>query len=192
MQSINPYTGEVIKTYTPLSENEIKDAIDKADKAFENWQKTNFNRRAELMHGCASVLRNERDELAQLMTLEMGKPITESKAEIEKCAWVCEYFADNASKFLKPQPIATDADQSYIRYDPLGVILAVMPWNFPFWQVFRFAAPTIMAGNVGLLKHASNVQGCALKIEEDLSASRLSGRYFSNTRDSFGSGESSS
>ncbi len=166
MQSINPYTNKVVKTYDPLTEKEINAALVKAEGAFKKWQNTDFSDRSANMHRCAMVLRNERDELANLMTMEMGKPITESRAEIEKCAWVCDYYADEAEDFLRSRPVETDASNSFIRYEPLGAILAVMPWNFPFWQVFRFAAPTLMAGNVGLLKHASNVQGCGLKIEE--------------------------
>ncbi len=147
--------------------------IDEVDKVlhlvkdtFNEWKETAFNERAKLMLNAANVLREQSEELSKLMTEEMGKPIVQSRAEIEKCAWVCEYYAENAEKFLSDELIATDAAKSFVTYQPLGVVLAVMPWNFPFWQVFRFAAPGLMAGNAGLLKHSSNVSGCALAIEE--------------------------
>lgn len=146
--------------------SEVNNIIDLTADAFEKWKETSFGHRSNLMMKAAQVLKAKREEYSELMTLEMGKPISQSKAEVEKCAWVCEYYADNAEKFLKDELIQTDASKSFVTYQPLGTVLAVMPWNFPFWQVFRFAAPGLMAGNAGILKHASNVSGCALAIEE--------------------------
>lgn len=166
IQTINPATGRIEKTFVEFSKEEIKKAIDDSHQAFLRWKKTDFYERSKLMKNVASVLKNKRDEYAFIITTEMGKPIKQSIAEIEKCAWVCEYFADNSEKMLEKEIIETDASESYVEFDPLGIILAVMPWNFPFWQVFRFAAPSIMAGNVGLLKHSSNVPMCALAIEQ--------------------------
>lgn len=166
LQSINPFNQEVIQKYKDHSQNEINHIITKADREFTKWKQTNFENRAILLCNTASILKNNIDIYSKIMTMEMGKPIRESRAEIEKCAWVCEYYAENGQKFLSPQEVKTDASKSYVTFQPLGVILAVMPWNFPFWQVFRFAAPTLMAGNVGILKHSSNVSGCALAIEQ--------------------------
>ena len=132
----------------------------------KSWKETSFGQRSKLMMNAADVLRRNKEDYSRLMTLEMGKPIAQSRAEVEKCAWVCEYYADNAEKFLADELIETDATKSFVSFQPLGIVLAVMPWNFPFWQVFRFAAPGLMAGNAGILKHASNVSGCALAIEE--------------------------
>jgi len=166
IQSINPANNQVIKTYQEISDIELSEVLSKMQTAFEDWKTKSFNYRASLMKTAAKILRNKKEEFSKLMTLEMGKPIVQSRAEIDKCAWVCDYYADNAEKFLQDEIIQTDATKSFVTYQPLGVVLAVMPWNFPFWQVFRFAAPTLMAGNVGLLKHASNVSGCSLAIEE--------------------------
>ena len=166
IKSINPANLEVIQTYQASPPSEIKKIINAANEAFESWKKTSFNQRSKLMFNAAGVLRNNIDEYSRLMTLEMGKPFTQSKAEVEKCAWVCEYYAENAEKFLADELIKTDAAKSFVTFQSLGVVLAVMPWNFPFWQVFRFAAPGLMAGNAGILKHASNVSGCALAIEK--------------------------
>ncbi|NIQ94580.1 MAG: aldehyde dehydrogenase family protein, partial [Desulfuromonadales bacterium] len=137
-----------------------------AHEAWKSWSETTFAERAELMRKAAEVLRKEKDEFARIMALEMGKPLNDGRGESEKCALVCDYYADNAEKFLADEPFNTDASKSYAAFRPLGVVLAVMPWNFPFWQVFRFAAPALMAGNAGVLKHASNVPKCALAIEE--------------------------
>ena len=166
IQSINPYTEEIIKTYPEHSQAEIRDIIKIAYKAFENWNDVGFDERSSLMKKASDVLRKRKDEFGELMTLEMGKPIQQSIAEVEKCAWVCDYYSENAKHFLADEIIKTDASKSYVSYQPLGVVLAIMPWNFPFWQVFRFAAPGLMAGNAGILKHSSNVSGCALAIEE--------------------------
>lgn len=167
MKSINPYTGEVLKEYTEPTEKEVMAAIKFAQQGFHNWQMTTFDQRSKMMRKAAEVLRDNQDKYARIMSLEMGKVIKEAKSEVEKCAWVCDYYAENAGRFLADSPIPLpDGKKAKKVYDPLGIILAVMPWNFPFWQVFRFAAPNLMAGNVGLLKHASNVPQCALAIEE--------------------------
>lgn len=166
--TINPATGETIKTFEPLKDAEIAAKLDLAGQAFEQYRRTNFSQRSHWLQNAAEILEQEKADFAKLMTLEMGKPFKAAIAEIEKCALVCRYYAEHAPGFLADVPVKTDASHSVVRYQPLGVILAVMPWNFPFWQVFRFAAPTLMAGNVGLLKHASNVPQCALAIEDIL------------------------
>ncbi|MBS3945947.1 MAG: NAD-dependent succinate-semialdehyde dehydrogenase [Melioribacter sp.] len=166
IQTINPATGKIEKTYVELSKEEIKNSINYAQQAYLKWKETDINERSRLMKNAASVMKNKRDEYGYIITTEMGKPIKQAIAEVEKCAWVCEYFAENAGRMLTIERIETDASESYVEFNPLGVILAVMPWNFPFWQVFRFAAPSLMAGNVGLLKHSSNVPMCALAIEQ--------------------------
>ena len=164
--SINPATGEVLKDYPDMNENKIDEILNHSNDSFLEWKKTSFSERAGKMKKAHDILLRRKDEFAEIMTLEMGKPIIQSISEIEKCAWVCEYFAENAETYLLNEKIKTDASESYVTYQPLGVVLAIMPWNFPFWQVFRFAAPNLMAGNAGVLKHASNVTGCALAIEE--------------------------
>ena len=164
--SINPATGKVLKNYPDMNENQIDEILNQSNGTFLEWEKTDFSERAGKMKKAHDILIKRKDEFAEIMTLEMGKPIIQSISEIEKCAWVCEYFAENAETFLSNEIIKTDARDSYVTYQPLGVVLAIMPWNFPFWQVFRFAAPNLMAGNSGILKHASNVTGCALAIEE--------------------------
>ncbi len=166
IKSINPATDKEIKTYNEMSADEITKIISNAHQSFVAWQKTDFKTRSAKMKKAAEVLRFNKNKWAEIMTLEMGKPVNQSISEVEKCAWVCDYFADNAEKFLTDEMIKTDAAKSFVTYRPLGVILAIMPWNFPFWQVFRFAAPNLMAGNAGVLKHSSNVTGCALTIEE--------------------------
>lgn len=166
--TINPATGETVKTFEPLSNEEISLRIEIAQQAFASYRNTSFAQRSEWLHAAAKILVDEREHFGKLMTLEMGKPIAAAIAEVEKSAWVCRYYADHAAEFLADTPIGTDASRSFVRYQPLGVVLAVMPWNFPFWQVFRFAAPALMAGNVGLLKHASNVPQSALAIEDIL------------------------
>ncbi len=164
--SMNPYTGKEIKIYKNHSKKEIEEIIQKADRRFYTWRETSFAERKRLMLAAASELRKNKEEYAETMTLEMGKPISQAIAEVEKCAWVCEFYAENAQAQLQNEIIKTDAYKSYVSYEPLGVVLAVMPWNYPYWQVFRFAAPALMAGNIGVLKHASNVFGCALNIEK--------------------------
>jgi succinate-semialdehyde dehydrogenase/glutarate-semialdehyde dehydrogenase len=165
-KSINPATGEEINSYPDLNESGIEKILNLSNKTFIQWQSTNFSKRSEKMKNAHNILLKRKEEFAKIMTLEMGKPVVQSISEIEKCAWVCDYFADNAEDFLSNKEIKTDASRSYVAYQPLGAVLAIMPWNFPFWQVFRFAAPNLMAGNAGVLKHASNVTGCALSIEE--------------------------
>lgn len=166
IQSINPATGEVIETFEPFSEAQINEALDSARSAFREWRETTFAERGALFHRLANHLRDRKAELARMATLEMGKPIVESEAEVEKCAWNCDYYADNAEKFLADERVTTNATESYVSFQPLGVVLALMPWNFPYWQVIRFAAPALMAGNTAVLKHASNVSRCALEIEK--------------------------
>ncbi|WP_066377536.1 NAD-dependent succinate-semialdehyde dehydrogenase [Anabaena sp. CA = ATCC 33047] len=164
--TINPATGETLKTFEPLNDVEIAAKLDTAQQAFEKYRHTSFAERSQCLMAAASILEQEKADFAKIMTLEMGKPYKAAIAEVEKCAVVCRYYAEHAADFLADVTVKTDASHSFVRYQPLGVILAVMPWNFPFWQVFRFAAPALMAGNVGLLKHASNVPQCALAIEE--------------------------
>ncbi len=166
LQSVNPATGEVLETFTAVSGRGLDGIIAQSHAAFLEWRTVPFKVRAERMRQAAQILRRRRAEFARTMTLEMGKPITQGEAEVDKCAWACDYYADSAEGFLAVQPRETDAKKSYVRFEPLGIVLAVMPWNFPFWQVFRFAAPALMAGNAGVLKHASNVPRCALQIEE--------------------------
>ena len=166
LQSVNPATEEKIESYNEHTRQEINTILEKVDKSQKSWEKTEFSERSQLMKRAAEVLRSNSDKYAKLMTQEMGKPITGARSEVEKCAWVCEYYAENSVEFLSDEVIETDASQSFVTFRPMGVVLAVMPWNFPFWQVFRFAAPGLMAGNAGVLKHASNVTGCALAIEE--------------------------
>jgi succinate-semialdehyde dehydrogenase/glutarate-semialdehyde dehydrogenase len=165
IQSINPATGDVIKSYDDMSQEAINEAISKSHDAFLGWRRTTFSKRAEHMRQAAALLRERANPLAKLMAEEMGKPIKDGRAEAEKCGWVCDYYAEHAEHFLQPETIETEASKSFVTFQPLGVICAVMPWNFPLWQVFRFAAPALMAGNAAVLKHASSVPGCALAIE---------------------------
>lgn len=166
VKSINPYTLKTLEEFELINSEAINEKVDSAENTFLQWRNVAFAERSGKMLNAARVLRENKERYARNITLEMGKTLTESVAEVEKCAWVCEFYATHAASFLADELIHTDASKSYVRYDPLGVILAVMPWNFPFWQVFRFAAPALMAGNVCLLKHASNVFRCALHIEE--------------------------
>jgi succinate-semialdehyde dehydrogenase/glutarate-semialdehyde dehydrogenase len=166
MQSINPHSGQTIRTYDPQDDAQVERLLAGAESAFHDWKKSGFSDRAQLMKSAGSVLRQRKQELAELMADEMGKVVRDGIAEIEKCAGCCDHYAENAQQYLANQQVPTDAEESYIAFEPLGPVLAVMPWNFPFWQVFRFAAPALMAGNIGVLKHASNVSGCALAIED--------------------------
>jgi acyl-CoA reductase-like NAD-dependent aldehyde dehydrogenase len=165
IQSINPATEEVIAQFAPHSDAQVSQILDQARRAFVKWRAVPLTERSALLQRVADYLRTNKSSLALLATQEMGKPIAEAEAEVEKCAWNCDYFAENAEHFLADQHVVTRATQSYVAFRPLGVILAVMPWNFPYWQVFRFAAPALMAGNTVVLKHASNVSGVALEIE---------------------------
>ncbi|MGI8838330.1 MAG: NAD-dependent succinate-semialdehyde dehydrogenase [Pyrinomonadaceae bacterium] len=164
--SINPATGETLKTFESLTKAQVDEKLQRASDTFRVYRHTSFAQRTAMMNRAAEILESEKQDLAQLMTTEMGKPIKGAVGEADKCAWVCRYYAETAQQHLADELVETDAAKSYVKFQPLGPVLAVMPWNFPFWQVFRFAAPALMAGNVGLLKHASNVPQCALAIED--------------------------
>jgi succinate-semialdehyde dehydrogenase/glutarate-semialdehyde dehydrogenase len=166
IKSTNPFTEEIIKEFEGLDNSQINEKINLAQEAFLDWRKKTYSERAEYIKKLASILKTKNREIGMLATLEMGKPIKQAIAEVEKCAWAMEYYAENAENILAKEKIDVEKCESYVQFDPMGVILAVMPWNFPFWQVLRFAAPAIMAGNVAILKHASNVPQCSLKIEE--------------------------
>ncbi len=166
LQSINPATEEIIHEYREMDSTEWQVILERVRQDYENWSRSGFIIRSQFMRNAAQLLRDRKEQYGGLMTAEMGKPIAQSLAEVEKCAWVCDYYAENAEIFLTDDEIPTEMTSSYVAYKPLGIILAVMPWNFPFWQVFRFAAPALMAGNGAVLKHASNVSGCSLAIEE--------------------------
>jgi succinate-semialdehyde dehydrogenase/glutarate-semialdehyde dehydrogenase len=166
--TINPATGQLLKSFEPLSPSQIEAKLKLAAATFATFRKLSFADRAAMMNKAAEILESDKDEIGRLMTTEMGKTFRSAVDEAVKCAWACRYYAENAENFLADEDVATNAKRSYVKYQPMGVILAIMPWNFPFWQVFRFIAPGLMAGNVGLLKHASNVPQCALKVEEIL------------------------
>jgi succinate-semialdehyde dehydrogenase/glutarate-semialdehyde dehydrogenase len=168
LKSVDPTTGKAIREYEEASPAAVTRMLEAAETAFQSWRHTTFEHRAEVVAQAGTLLRARVDELALLMAAEMGKPIPQGRSEVEKCATCCEHYARQAAAYLADDEVATEATHSFVRYEPLGPVLAVMPWNFPFWQVFRFAAPALMAGNVGLLKHASNVTGCALAIEDIL------------------------
>jgi succinate-semialdehyde dehydrogenase / glutarate-semialdehyde dehydrogenase len=165
-KSINPHNGKIVGEYTAQTPSEVQSALNQAETSFVAWRKVPIAERAKLMLNVSKILRENVEEYARMITLEMGKPIVESRAEVNKCAWVCDYYAEHTADFLKDEVIATDAQRSFVKHEPIGAVLAIMPWNFPYWQVFRFAAPTLMAGNTGVLKHASNVFGCASQIQE--------------------------
>ena len=164
--SINPATGEITRTFEAATEAEIDAALARADAAWHSYRRTSFAARAGWLIAAARILESDQDRLGRLMTLEMGKPIAAARAEAAKCALACRYYAEHGERLMADEPIEAGPGRAFIRYQPIGAVLAVMPWNFPFWQVFRFAAPALMAGNVGLLKHASNVPQCALAIED--------------------------
>ena len=163
--TVNPTTGETLVNFAPLTDAEIESKLALAESAFKTYKKTDFTTRSNWLNQAATILERDKAKFAEIMTLEMGKPLKSAIAEVEKCALVCRFYSEKAPEFLADVSVSTDASSSYVSYQPLGIILAVMPWNFPFWQVFRFAAPALMAGNVGILKHASNVPQCALAIE---------------------------
>ena len=165
INTINPATEEIVGQYEEHDQAALTELINNAARAFVSWRESTSEQRSRMIRAAADVLRKRQNVLAPLMSTEMGKPIRQAEAEIEKCALVCEYYAENAATFLRPESACIEEARAYVRFDPLGPVLAIMPWNFPFWQVFRFAAPALMAGNVGILKHASNVTGCALAIE---------------------------
>lgn len=178
MKTINPATGETIKEYEQMNDAEIDSIINKAAAAQNEWKRQSYEERAVYLNRMAEILRERKDSLAELMADEMGKPLAQGVSEAEKCAWVCEYYAEHASSFLENEKIETDGSKSYVTYNPLGTVLAIMPWNFPFWQLFRFAAPALMAGNAAILKHAPNVTGCALEIENIIHESGLPTEIF--------------
>jgi succinate-semialdehyde dehydrogenase / glutarate-semialdehyde dehydrogenase len=182
MKATNPTTGETLREYPDHSPDEVAQRLERAARAFEGWRRTSFASRARPLRAVAAVLRQRQGELARLMTLEMGKPIAQSESEVEKCAWACEYFAEHAEGDLATESVPSDAARSFVRYDPLGPILAVMPWNFPLWQVVRAAAPALMAGNVLVLKHASNVPGCADELERAFGDAGYPVGVFQNVR----------
>ena len=182
ISTTNPATGETIETYAEMSAGEIQEIIEKTSEAQRAWSQTTFAERSERLRTLASILREDQQRLATLISQEMGKPIAQARAEVEKCALGCDFYADHAEAFLAPEVVETDASRSFVAYRPLGVVLAIMPWNFPFWQVLRFAAPALMAGNGALLKHASNVTGCALAIEELFSRAGYPGNLFRTLR----------
>lgn len=179
-KSINPANDEVIAEYELISTERMNGVIDQSFDAFHEWRRVSFGERAAHMRRAAEVLRKRKGEYAELMTREMGKPIGQGEGEVEKCAWVCEYYAENAERMLAPYEVETNASRSFVTYQPLGPIFAIMPWNFPLWQVFRFAAPHLMAGNTGLLKHAPNVIGCAQAIEDVFHAADFPDNVFRN------------
>lgn len=166
IKSVNPYTEEVNWTYDALSFGDCEDQIERSRAAFSGWSSLSVEERTLYIARAAEVFRQNKRVYAEIITKEMGKPITQSLAEIEKCAWLCDYYAENAAEFLKDEVVETEAEKSYVAFEPLGIILGIMPWNFPFWQAFRFAVPTLIAGNMCLLKHASNVPRSALEIEK--------------------------
>ena len=180
--TINPATGAVIQIYDPLTSEAIDQCLTQAQSAFRTYRTTTFEQRSRWLYEAAQVLETHKQVYGELMTLEMGKPLGSAIAEVEKCAWVCRFYADQAEGFLQDDETDTDASQSFVRYQPLGAVLAVMPWNFPFWQVLRFAAPTLMAGNVALLKHASNVPRCAEAIEQVFTKAGFPAGVFQNLR----------
>lgn len=165
IEVVNPATGMTVRTVEETPQDELDGIVESVQQAFLAWRETSFDERAACLRAAVAVLRDRAGDYARLMAEEMGKPVRDGRAEAEKCAWVCEYYAENGARFLASEPVETDARESFVAFRPLGVVLAVMPWNFPFWQVFRFAAPGLMAGNAALLKHASNVPGSALAIE---------------------------
>ena len=165
-KSIHPFDQSLVEEFPLMNSSDVQTKLDLASKAFADWKKTSFAHRSSLMLKAASIIRNNKEEYARTITLEMGKLLSEARAEVEKSATACEYFAQHAEEFLKDQTVVTEAKRSFVAFQPLGALLAIMPWNFPFWQVFRFAAPSLMAGNVGLLKHAPNVTRCSLMIEK--------------------------
>jgi succinate-semialdehyde dehydrogenase/glutarate-semialdehyde dehydrogenase len=180
LTAINPVDGSILRAYEENSAEEVAEKVRDAHQAFLGWRETTFPQRVEKLRSAAQILTGKKEEHAVLMATEMGKPIRDGRAEIEKCAWLCNYYADNALTALQPEIIATDARKSYISFAPLGVILAIMPWNYPFWQVFRFAVPALMAGNAAVLKHASNVPGCALAIKDVFKAAGFPPNLFQN------------
>ncbi len=180
LKSINPFTGEEVSTYKEFTQEQLNSVLENTNESFKVWKNERFKEKAELLKKMSALLIERKEEYAILITSEMGKIISESRAEIEKCAWLCEYYAENSEDLLKPEFIETDAGKSYVRYDAVGIIYGIMPWNFPFWQVLRAAVPTIMAGNTFVLKHAPNVMGCGLAMEKLFIESGFPKNIFSN------------
>ena len=180
LKSVNPYTSRIIGEFDEYPEEKLEEILTGSSAAFENWKRTDFAYRSSLMNKVSDILTENIKTFSVAITLEMGKPVREARAEVEKCAWVCRYYAANAEEFLKDEPIDTDAHLSYVSYEPLGTILGIMPWNYPFWQAFRFVVPTLMAGNSVVLKHSSNVQNCARHIEDIFKQAGLPQFVFSN------------
>ncbi|HAW81301.1 MAG TPA: succinate-semialdehyde dehydrogenase, partial [Balneola sp.] len=178
MKTINPATGKVIKEYSEMSFEEVSGIIYRANIAQKQWKDKSFTNRSVNLNKIAKSLKENKQELGELMSTEMGKPLSQSIGEIEKCAWVCEYYAENAEDFLSDDSVETDASKSYVTFNPLGTVLSIMPWNFPFWQLFRFAAPALMAGNAVILSHSENVTGCALEIEKIIHTSGIPADLF--------------
>src|SRR3979411_849101 len=178
VQSINPTTEDVLATYDEFTDAQVDAAVQAAFDAARRWRETSFGERSARLQSVARALRGQKERLATLATKEMGKPIVEAEAEVEKCAWNCDFYAEHGAAFLADEHVETNAAESYVAFEPLGVVLAVMPWNFPFWQVVRFAAPALMAGNGPGLKHASNVPGCAMALEEVFEAAGLAEGLF--------------
>jgi len=166
IESVNPYSGETIKTYVEFTQQKVDLVLEVAESTYQRWRESSFTQRGEPMHRAGKILREGKEEYARLIASEMGKPLAQGRTEADKCAWVCDYYADHAAAFLSTEYVETHPTRSRVEFQPLGVILGVMPWNFPFWQVFRFAVPAMMAGNTVVLKHASNVPGCAVAIEK--------------------------
>jgi succinate-semialdehyde dehydrogenase/glutarate-semialdehyde dehydrogenase len=180
LTAINPANGKLIHTYEEHSTREVEEKVDAAHGAFLSWREMTFPQRVEKLRNASRVLVDKKEEYAALMATEMGKPVRDGRSEIEKCAWVCDYYADNALTALQSEVVETDALRSYVSFQPLGVVMAVMPWNYPFWQVFRFAAPALMVGNAAILKHASNVPGCSLAIEDVFKKAEFPQSLFQN------------
>lgn len=178
MKTINPTNGEIIKEYSEMSFSEVSGIIEKANTAQNQWKNHSYAERSAYMNEISKLLKDRKQELGELMSTEMGKPLAQSVGEVEKCAWVCEYYAENAAKFLADDYVKTEASKSYVTFNPLGTVLSIMPWNFPFWQLFRFAAPALMAGNAVILSHSENVTGCALEIEKLIQDSGISSDLF--------------
>ena len=180
LKSVNPYDPSRIVNYPQVSEMNLAVLLGRSNTAFRSYRNTSFEQRGQWMNQVGAILRDRSAEFAEIITKEMGKPVTEAEAEVKKCAWVCEFYAEHAEAFLANRIVETEAEESMVMYQPLGPVLAIMPWNFPFWQVFRFAAPALMAGNTALLKHASNVQGCAGAIQEIFTKAGFDDRIFQN------------
>ena len=180
LKSVNPYDPSRIVNYPQVSEMNLAILLGRSNTAFRSYRNTSFEQRGQWMNQVGTILRDRSAEFAEIITTEMGKPVTEAEAEVKKCAWVCEFYAEHAEAFLANRIVETEAEESMVMYQPLGPVLAIMPWNFPFWQVFRFAAPALMAGNTALLKHASNVQGCAGAIQEIFTKAGYDGGIFQN------------